>query len=44
MQVDRVLYPSIPKTFVKTYKAEGMKGFFKGSISNINVGAAYYSM
>jgi hypothetical protein len=44
MQVDRQLYPSIPTTFSKTFKAEGVKGFFKGSMSNINVGAAYYSM
>lgn len=44
MQVDRVLYPSISSTFGKTFKVEGVKGFYKGSMSNINVGAAYYSM
>lgn len=44
MQVDRVLYPTIPSTFKSTYRAEGIKGFFKGSMSNIYVGAAYYSI
>lgn len=44
MQVDRELYPTITKTFMKTFKNEGVKGLFKGSVSNIYVGAAYYSM
>jgi hypothetical protein len=44
MQVDMVEFNSITNTVTRTYKREGIKGFFKGSISNINVGAGYYSM
>lgn len=44
MQVEPIKFDSIKNTISKTYHHESVRGFFKGSISNIYVGAGYYSM
>ncbi len=44
MQVDVKEFDTISKTVRVTYQNEGIRGFFKGSISNIYVGMGYYSM
>ena len=44
MQVNIHEYPSVYQSLRKTFVNEGVKGLFKGSLSNVYAGAGLYSL
>ena len=44
MQTHKEDYPTVLKTLTKTYGEEGIKGLWKGSVSNCSVYVSTYSM